>query len=352
VTRARDTADTQDNIGGAVAPFVAGKNAIINGGMDIWQRGTSVAISSGGVATYASDRWLNTRTVAGQTISRQATGDTTNLPFIQYCARVQRDSGNTNTTQPIRINQLLETVNSIPFAGKTVTLSFYARAGANFSAASSILTAQLISGTGTDQNVLSGGYTGIVYPISSQVTLTTTWQRFSITGIVAATATELSVNIYYETVGTAGAADFFEITGVQLEIGSAATPFARAGGSIGGELALCQRYYWRTSYNSTYTHLGTGIANSTTALKLIVPLPVQLRTVPSSFDWAGSSGLMATDGVNNLFITAIAGDAGYISRNIIYLNCTFSGATQFRSYQVALGGAGDTTQYLGCSAEL
>ena len=266
---------------------IAGKNLIINGGMDIWQRGTSFAISSSGVATYASDRWLNARNVAGQTVSRQATGDTTNLPFIQYCARVQRDSGNTNTAEPIRINQLLETVNSVPLAGSTVTLSFYARAGANFSAASSLLTAQVISGTGTDQNVLSGGYTGIAYPITSQVTLTTTWQRFSITGIIAATATELSVNIYHETVGTAGAADYFEITGVQLEKGSTATTFSRAGGTIQGELAACQRYYFRSTANAQYNPFGGfALSESTSQCLTMFTFPVTMRVKPTTLDYS------------------------------------------------------------------
>ena len=69
---------------------------VINGGMDVWQRGTSFSVSSGAGNVYTADRWQAYRGATGLTVSRQSTNDTTNLPFIQYCARVQRDSGNTS----------------------------------------------------------------------------------------------------------------------------------------------------------------------------------------------------------------------------------------------------------------
>jgi hypothetical protein len=84
--------------------------------------------------------------------------------------------------------------------------------------------------------------------VDSSATLTTTWQRFTFTFAVGATATELSVALTNVTTGTAGADDYFEITGVQLELGTTATTFSRAGGTIQGELAACQRYYSK-SYN-------------------------------------------------------------------------------------------------------
>ena len=217
----------------------AGKNSVINGGMDIWQRGTSFAVSTG---TYTADRWQGYRSVAGSTISRQTTSDTTNLPSIQYCARVQRDSGNTSTAA-INLGQSFESVNSIPLAGKTVVLSFYARRGANYSSASNALRVQLYAGTGTDQNVLTAGYTGSTLGIDQTATLTTTWQRFSYSVTIGGSYTELGVIFVNTPVGTAGAADYFEVTGVQLELGATATTFSRAGGTIQGELAACQRYF-------------------------------------------------------------------------------------------------------------
>jgi hypothetical protein len=346
MTRSRDVADTQDNLGGAVAPYVAGKNAVINGGFDIWQRGTSVTGAGGGA--YTTDRWfLN---AGGQvTVSRQATGDTTNLPNIQYCARVQRNNASTDTTV-IPFMQSFESANSIPFAGKTVTVSFYARKGANYSQASSQLIFYLISGTGTDQRYPSG-YTGGAFPISNQTpTLTTTWQRFSYTATLSSNITELTTYFDYGPTGTAGAADYFEITGVQLELGAQSTPFARAGGSIGGELALCQRYYQR--YNdsgSSVTGYCNGQAQTTTTAYFMFPLLVPMRIKPATLD---INLIRATD-YNTGFtpsgsITIYSG--GSSSERVQLSASTFSGLTANRIY--ALESAGSTAAYIGIGAEL
>ncbi|NDB08575.1 MAG: hypothetical protein EBX97_07940 [Actinobacteria bacterium] len=120
---------TRANVTASFGSIPSANNPVINGAFDIWQRGTSFANSASALA-YTADRWYQARNATGMTISRQVTNDTTNLPFIQYCSRVARDSGNTST-EVIRIVQSLETVNSIPFLGKTVTLSFYARKGAD-----------------------------------------------------------------------------------------------------------------------------------------------------------------------------------------------------------------------------
>jgi hypothetical protein len=220
----------------------AGKNSFINGGMDIWQRGTT----SGNITTaitYGADRWC---AVSGAstiiTQSRQTTSDTTNLPTIQYCNRVQRTAGQTGTST-VYFSQSIESANSIRFAGKAVTYSFYARRGANYSGGSNNIIVALNSGTGTDQNMLSGGFTGSASLVNQFAALTTTWQRFTYTATVASTATELGCYFAYDPVGTAGAADYFEVTGLQIELGSTATTFSRAGGTIQGELAACQRYY-------------------------------------------------------------------------------------------------------------
>jgi hypothetical protein len=260
-------------------------NPTLNSCFDVWQRGTSFTPAN---STYTADRWAYFgQNSTNFTIERVATSDTTNLPFVQYAARVKRASGATSTNQQYLI-QSFESANSIPFAGRTVTYSFYARAGANYSAASNALFAYIATGTGTDQNALSG-YTGSATPISTTVTLTTTWQRFTVTGTLAATTTELATAFIYTPSGTAGANDFFEVTGVQIDIGSVALPIRRNGATIQGELAACQRYFEAQTDSSGgidgNQSLGTFIT-TTTALGIVYYTPK--RKSPSTTLAAGN----------------------------------------------------------------
>jgi hypothetical protein len=307
MTRAYNTATTQQNSGGAVAGVTAGKNAVINGAFDFWQRGTSVA-GAGGSGAYTADRWSAYN--ASYTVSRQATSDTTNLPFIDYCARVQRNSGAT-ATNGVNFVQPLESVNSRPFIGKTVTLSFYARAGANYSSASNALLVFLLGGTGTDQNP-NNTYTGSSNVISQTATLTTTWQRFSYTtsSTIATTVTELAVQLTSIGVGTAGANDYFEVTGVQLEVGSVATPFSRNAGTIQGELAACQRYYqaFPSLTQDGYALFGSGYAASTTKGYFCLRLNGSMRTSPTMSYSAGNTFAVHTGASTVVAGTAIATD--------------------------------------------
>jgi hypothetical protein len=283
-------------------------NSVINGGMDVWQRGTTIVGTSG--IPHTADRWQVTRTgTTGYTTTRQATNDTTNLPNIQYCARVQRDSGNTNTSL-LGAFYSMESSDSIRFAGQAATLSFWARKGANFSQASSGLTVEFSQGTGTDQNIISGGFTGKTNVGGGTATLTTTWQRFTYTGTVATTTTQLGLQFYYTPVGTAGAADFFEITGVQVELGSVPTVFKRSngsGGTIQGELAACQRYFYAIN-QSTGGAIGNGGYFSTTQYQLSITFPVVLRTA-ASFTRSAAAAIGVYRNGGATASTAIALDA-------------------------------------------
>jgi hypothetical protein len=320
-----DITGTINLLGSSVA-YTAGKNILNNAASQIWQRGTSI---TGTTTSFCADRWQAYRVTTGSTFSRQATSDTTNLPFIQYCIRVQRNN-TTTATQQIYLSQTVETLNAVPMAGKTVAVSFYARKGANFSAASNNINVYLDYGTGTDQNVFVG-FTGAANVLTSTATLTATWQRFTFTATVPSTATELAFYTSYTPVGTAGAADYYEITGQQLEQGSTATAFATtSGNSIAGELAICQRYLPSIYVGSSGGEVANGYAALTNTPVYTANLPVTARIAPTGITVSGTfngyvlnNGYAATllyngGGLNtwSVYTTSITITAGEPSRLI------------------------------------
>jgi hypothetical protein len=229
-------------------------NAIYNGAFDIWQRNTTFANSITNI--YSADRWGTFRAgfATGVTTSRRAS----TLAGFEFVSRVQRDSGNTSTAT-VFMSQALESRDSRPYAGEQVTLSFYARKGTNYSPVNSNLDFSVSSGTGVDQT-LWAGFTGTVQSSKTEQ-VDTLWKRFTVTLAVPANSTQLGVSINFNPTGTAGADDWIEVTGVQLELGSVANPFRRNGNSIGAELSACQRYYEK-SYNldvapGTNTNIGS-----------------------------------------------------------------------------------------------
>ena len=315
-------------------------NGCINGGMDFWQRGTSFAGTT--TNTYGPDRWIVYRNAAGSTFSRQTSG----LEGFLYSTRIARDSGNTST-QTISINQMFESQESYKFAGKTVVLSWWAKAGANFSAASSQMTARIYTGTGTDQNWIQTGYTGQATTLDNLTTITTSWARYSASVAIPSTTTELAILLGFAPVGTAGANDWIEITGVQLEVGSVATTFKRAGGTLAGELAACQRYYIRYTGPASYpTFASKGVSSSTTLAYFWIDHPVELRTAATSIEYATLGAYNFTPNI-------------YALTNLVLDNCnskvtklaaTTSGMTA--NHFMVLVGNNTSAAYLGINAEL
>jgi hypothetical protein len=320
-------------------------NAIINGAFDFWQRGTSF-VGTGFV--YMADRWMGVRSAfaAGGTFSQQSVSDSA-LPNIQFATRLQRDSGNTNTGGLIYVSAL-ESADSIPYAGKTVTLSFFARRGTNYSGDNSRIGSIIYTGTGTNQSAAGmSGWTG-VSATSVNHDLTTTWQRFTQTVTLGTNIKQ--IGLYFQTAvfsGTAGANDWVEITGVQLEAGSAATPFRRNANSIQGELAACQRYYYRVSDVAGAGGLWPlGTTESTTLVSAVNQNPVTMRADPTSVEF---SNLRTWDGSSVTPITNIT--VGKCNPSFTQLNfLVASGLTQFRSARILVSAS--SAGFIGISAEL
>jgi hypothetical protein len=276
---------SQQTVNTGLAAPVGSGNFIINGGFDVWQRGTSPTWVSNNTTNFGPDRWYAI-SPAGRTHSRVSSG----LVGFQYAVRYQRTAGNTDTLA-INAGQILETINSIPLAGKQVTLSFYARRGADYSGGT--LLGAVNSGTGTDQNYVFPGFSGGAIVAAQSFTLTTNWQRFTVTGTVSSSATQLSVRIESGAFsGTAGANDWFDLTGVQLEDGGVATPFKNNAPSIAAELATCQRYYQVQDF--AVGHTGVSPVDVGGRSEGSVAPTVTMRTSPScttsgSWTYSGAS---------------------------------------------------------------
>lgn len=316
------------------------RNVVINGAFSVWQRGTTTGTLGLAGGTYVGpDRWWYYNNGFTSTISRQLCGST--LPQFLYCARIQRTSGQTGTQAMVMFSPQ-ETINSVRFAGKTAVLSFYARASAGVSTAAP-LGLNVFTGTGVDQNNYTSGYTNLTSAGGLNPTLTTSWQRFSTSFGIASNVTELGIQLNFIGVGTAGASDYVEITGIQLEEGAVATPFEFE--DYSETLRKCQRYYFRLNSTATETPWVLAYARSTTVLDGVLQFPTPMRVAPTSIEFSSIGALQPT-----IVLTAVSA-LTYIAASPFTANlvATTTGLTQYRTYFISNNGS---SGYIAMSAEL
>jgi hypothetical protein len=265
------------------AQYAAGKNKIINGDFTINQRGFTSTTTTN---TYGLDRWAldtadGTATYSVQTFTPGA------APVAGYestnFARIVT-TGQTLTSAFTRLVQPIEDVRT--FAGQTVTVSFWAKAATG----TPKIAVELAQAMG------SGGSGGANNTIGN-VTIGTSWARYSVTGSVAGlsgatigTSSALLLRLFVSAgsafdarTGSMGIqSNTFDIWGVQVEAGSTASPFQTATGTIQGELAACQRYYYRQQATlSNQIFFTTGGSLTTTIAQVQVQFPVTMRANPS-----------------------------------------------------------------------
>jgi len=143
----------------------------------------------------------------------------------------------------------------------------------------------------------------------------------------------------------------FDVWGVQVEAGSTATTFQTATGTVQGELAACQRYYWRSTATGNYSVIGAGGGNATgtTTARLFIANPVNMRTTPNAIDYGGA--LAISDGVTlyatGTFVIQTASTPG--ATQVLYTHGS-AVLTQYRWYNFQDNNA--NTAYLGVSAEI
>ena len=307
-----DITGTINLLGKSVA-YTAGKNAILNSDFRIWQRGTSFSVSG-----YNADRWTTLSLQAGDTVTQQTFTPGT-APVAGYEGLYYLRLSNSALAGTRYFLQRIEDVRTL--AGQTVTLSFWAKASAS---------ATLTSVVG-GQNFGTGG-SSFNNGTSQSNTLTTSWQRFTQTATISSVSGKtIGTGSYLEQAFQyANTSVNYDIWGVQLEIGSTATAFQTATGTIQGELAACQRYYEKTYSQGTnpatatfdgLTGSATGSSNGTGYFFNTSMFRVTKRGVPTVtiYDTSGNSGKVTkvdTGGTNTANTTATAsliGDGSFRS---------------------------------------
>ena len=274
------TLDTSQNAtfaGTAAMSSSFKRNHLINGNMLVAQRGTSGTLQNNSSIYPSIDRFVAYYSAAGGagTFSQVASS----LTGFQYAAKLQRTSGNT-VTSSYAFGQACETLNSVDLQGKSITLSFYAKAGANLTQPINI---NIYTGTGTDQgfsNMTGGAWTGESTIVSTSTSITTGWVLYAYTGAVSSTATQIGFQVSWNASGTAGADESLYVTGMQLEIGTKATPYEMQ--IYSDQLAQCQRYYFSTQKAATTAPSIVGFASATGYASTAVSFPVTMRTTPTT----------------------------------------------------------------------
>jgi len=334
--------------------FTAGKNKIINGDFNINQRSFSSTTTS---ATYGFDRWRIANSGGTVTYSAQ-TFTLGTAPVSGYegknFARVVTASQSAAGDFAV-FSQFIESVRT--FAGQTVTVSFWAKAAAG----TPKVAVEFVQAFGT-----GGSPSADVNTYAGQITLSTSWARYSvsvavpsISGKTIGTASNDSLGLFLWTsagstfnsrTGSLGAQNAtIDFWGVQLEAGSVATAFQTATGTLQGELAACQRYYWRNSPGVAYGYFSTGNpSNSTTLVRAVIQHPVLMRTTPTSVDY--SSNLGVQDGSTIYSVSAISLNTDGTNNFTSVINATSSGLTAQRAYVLLSNNS--TSTYIGINAEL
>ena len=221
---------------------LSNRNLIINGAMQVAQRGTS--FNSNNAIDYTVDRWGTFANGQITTTQETFTAGQTAVPnepthYVRW--NVTSYSSGDNFFQKI------EDVRTL--AGQSATLSFYAKSDTDITTRPRFI-----------QDFGSGGSSDVV-TTTDTASITTSWQKFvittaipSISGKTIGTSSYLEIELLRVTDTFTGQIDLAQ---VQLEVGEQATPFEHR--SYGDELFSCQRYYQRTQSFMGAGHSVSGV---------------------------------------------------------------------------------------------
>lgn len=278
---------------------ISSPNVVINGGFDILQRAQSFTITGSHFTYRTADRWILSCTASGATNivnSINAFPDTGAIDGQDLRFFMRFNVTSVGTATAYGMLSRVEDVRTL--AGRTATLSFWVRGTQN-----TTISPFLIQHFGT------GGSSDVSIAGANQ-TITTSWQRkvitFTVPSVTGKTINndnsflQVQLNFNAVTLGT------LDIAGVQLEGGDVVTDFRRAGGTLPGELAACQRYYFRTNGGPWYTGIAFVDVEDSSWSSMVYP--AVMRANPTVVIDAGSPNTVRSFG--GLPVRAVSGYIG------------------------------------------
>ena len=359
-----------------------GRNIVINGSMNVAQRGTSSTTSG----CNSVDRWQNQH------------GNTDEAPTQAQIALTSSDTGPWEKG----FRYALQTTNGNQTGGAgagdyieshyRVEAQDMANSGWNYNSASSKITLSFWVKSSVAQTFYGYLYTADStaqqYPFSLGSLSANTWTKVTKTIPGHANITinndtgeglRIAIVPFYGTTYTASGVTLdawgaygsgaeccpdntstwyttndatFAITGVQLEVGDTATDFEHK--SYAEELFRCQRYYYKLKNDSgsTSSHwYGGGFVDTTTQLRGGIVLPQHMRSAPTSYETTGTAGAYAVWHSGNSTTTCSAVPS-WASTSSSSGRLTFTVASGLTAGQGGSYRALTTNSYLAWSAEL
>ena len=211
---------------------LSNRNIIINGAMNVSQRGDYSSATSLTDDTYFIDRWVSDLATVSATIQNVSNGYLSKSK-TQKLAATSSATGRIVSIQKIEVSSYM--------LGVELTAS-----------------AQVKSNSSNARLFLVDNTNGTVLGVQAH-TGGGAFEKLVVSGTPPTTCTDLRVYVAFRSAAQANVAitsgDFFEFTEVQLELGTEATPFEHR--SFGQELALCERYFQKYNYSSNTSSADT-----------------------------------------------------------------------------------------------
>ena len=344
------------------------RNLIYNGAMQVAQRGTSeTGITGSGY--YTADRWQFYRINMGtwtQTVEADGpagSGFTKSLKTECTTADASPDASDRTLLIQRLEGQDLQSLKKGTSDAESLTVSFWVKSNVTgtyiFEMYDNDNTRQIsktysVSSADTWEKktlTLAGDTTGVLANDQGVSLTAQFWlgagSDWSSGALATSWADSVNANrAVGQTNLGAATSNYWQVTGVQLETGTIATPFEHK--SYSTELAECQRYYTRFTGGSIYSNIAAGHAASTTTIAATWNLPTSMRIEPTSVDFAN---IMFSDFAAAPFVpSGLTIDTNNSSPNVVQLVGAVTGATQFRRY--VLCNNNNVNGYVGVSAEL